>query len=339
MNDTLTSIDDQIRAFASAVRAELSDLPVDEVDDLVDGLVGDLTDQAADSEDDFQLGDPGEYAQELRAAAGLPDRVTDQKRMPLQQRVSAAFALVRRSSAGEAFANFLAAVQPAWWVLRGVALYGIIGNMLSLGPRTLSGRHSFESMLLAWILLTIIVFISIQWGRGVWVPKAMKRALNIVLSIIAVLVIPLGWASLTQPQHPVYVETFLPGGLQLDGIQISNLFVYDAEGTLINGAQIFTSRGTPVNLFGEQSADSTDASPWGGWSDEGMVVPFIDPQNRPVWNMYPLQVAPLDESTGNANLDNIVSPAPPFAQAPQRSIEGTVSTPTPTPVDPATPTP
>lgn len=335
MNDTLTTVDEQIRAFAAAVRAELSDLPVEDVDDLVEGLVGDLTDQAADSDDAFRLGDPAEYARELRTAAGLPERAAEQKRMPLRQRVSAAYAQARRSSAGEAFAGFLAAIRPAWWVLRGVALYGIIGNMLSLGPRTLSGKHSFESMLLAWILLMAIVFISIQWGRGVWVPKAMKRALNIVLSIIAVIVIPLGWASLTQPQHPVYVETFRPGGLQLDGIQISNLFVYDAEGTLIDGAQIFTSRGTPVNLYGEESADATDASPWGGWSDDGLVVPFIDPQNRPVWNMYPLHVAPLDETTGNADFDKITTPDPPFATAPSRVTPS--ATPSPTPIPEPTP--
>ncbi len=335
MNDTLTTVDEQIRAFAAAVRAELSDLPVEDVDDLVEGLVGDLTDQAADSDDAFRLGDPAEYARELRTAAGLPERAAEQKRMPLRQRVSAAYAQARRSSAGEAFAGFLVAIRPAWWVLRGVALYGIIGNMLSLGPRTLSGKHSFESMLLAWILLMTIVFISIQWGRGVWVPKAMKRALNIVLSIIAVIVIPLGWASLTQPQHPVYVETFRPGGLQLDGIQISNLFVYDAEGKLIDGAQIFTSRGTPVNLYGEQAADSTDASPWGGWSDDGIVVPFIDPQNRPVWNIYPLQIAAYDEITGNAVLDKITPPDPPFATAPSRVTPST--TPSPMPIPEPTP--
>src|ERR1700709_2176140 len=57
--------------FARAVRAALADLPADEVDDLTDGLEADLAERAADEESpDF--GDPTDYANELRSAAGLP---------------------------------------------------------------------------------------------------------------------------------------------------------------------------------------------------------------------------------------------------------------------------
>jgi uncharacterized membrane protein len=62
-----------ITEFAAAVRSALSDLGPDEADDLTDGLEADLTDRLADG-DATELGDPAAYAEELRAAAGLPHR-------------------------------------------------------------------------------------------------------------------------------------------------------------------------------------------------------------------------------------------------------------------------
>lgn len=80
MNDTTLTAAERIHGFAEAVRAQLADLPADEVDDLVEGLVGDLSDQAADHGGQIDLGDPAAFAQELRDAAlsdGLADPDSD----------------------------------------------------------------------------------------------------------------------------------------------------------------------------------------------------------------------------------------------------------------------
>lgn len=345
MNDTLTPVDEQIRAFATAVRTELSDLPTDEIDDLVDGLVGDLTDQAADSDGDFRLGDPGEYARELRAAAGLPERSAAKLRMPLRTRISASFtrlaATVRRSKSGAWLLDLLLVMRPVWWLLRGFGLYAIIGSILDAGPRTLAGQHSFPTFLLAWALLLGLVMISVQWGRGRWLPKNWLRHIRTVASLAAIVGLPMGWAAATAPTY-VYEDAPRFEGLLLDGSQIGNLFVYGPDGELVEGAQIFTDRGTPVNLFGEASETWLDGMYW-GWNgaDQVAVVPFIDPQKRPVWNMYPLDIAPIKEATGDVDRDKATAPKPPFATAPSRVMPSAAPTPSPDPTPEATtePTP
>ncbi|WP_150954335.1 hypothetical protein [Microbacterium testaceum] len=50
-----TTVHDDIRTFAAAVRAHLDDLPVEEADDLLDGLEADLADQAAEAGMDLTI--------------------------------------------------------------------------------------------------------------------------------------------------------------------------------------------------------------------------------------------------------------------------------------------
>ena len=63
-------VPEMVRAFVARVRERLSDLPAEELQDLTEGLEADLTDLVAER-GGGTLGDPDEYAQELRSAAGL----------------------------------------------------------------------------------------------------------------------------------------------------------------------------------------------------------------------------------------------------------------------------
>ena len=58
-----------VNQFLTRVREHLADLSVDERDELLDGLDADLSEQLAEG---GALPEPGSYAAELRAAAGLP---------------------------------------------------------------------------------------------------------------------------------------------------------------------------------------------------------------------------------------------------------------------------
>ncbi|MFE6734536.1 hypothetical protein [Microbacterium sp. NPDC057741] len=329
MNDLTTSPAERIRAFAAAVRDELADLPEDDIDDLVGGLVGDLTDQAADSGGDIELGDPVEYARELRAAAGLPERAdAPMSTLPWHARLSGWIgrlpARIRSSAFGAWLLDLLGALRPVWWVARGWILYAFVG--LSLGwdiwPRNT----------VAWIGVIIAVLVSVQWGRGRWLPKNPLRHIATVASIAAVLLIPwtLGEISNRATSFNAYddMEYLPPDGLLLDGAQVGNLFVYDRDGMLIDGAQIYTGKGTPLNLYGKQSRDVQN-----GWDDQGdgtFTVPERDLAGKPLWNIYPLQVAPLDEKTGEADSSQAQAPTPPFVRAPQRQ-ESLEPTPTASP--------
>ena len=71
--NTIESGGRTIDTFASAVRAALSDLPADEVNDLTEGLEADLAEHF-DEDPDEPMPDPIAYADELREAAGLVPR-------------------------------------------------------------------------------------------------------------------------------------------------------------------------------------------------------------------------------------------------------------------------
>ena len=128
MNSTTLSPAGRIRTFADAVRAELADLSEEEIDDLVGGLVGDLTDQAEDAGGEIALGDPVSYAQELRDAAGLPARRTDAEAVPsVAERLSAWWTRtvtgIRSTAFGAWLVDLLVSLRALWWVLRGVGIY------------------------------------------------------------------------------------------------------------------------------------------------------------------------------------------------------------------------
>ncbi|TCM49352.1 hypothetical protein [Kribbella sp. VKM Ac-2568] len=78
MNSTLTGA---VAVYLAQVRAELSDLPPGELEDVLDDVSGHLAEVAAESEAEptaealqDRLGTPRQYADELRTAAGYPPR-------------------------------------------------------------------------------------------------------------------------------------------------------------------------------------------------------------------------------------------------------------------------
>ncbi|GAA1603146.1 hypothetical protein GCM10009789_66450 [Kribbella sancticallisti] len=83
MNSTLTG---PVATYLAEVRAELSDLPPGELEDVLEDVSGHLTEVAAEFEDEptaaalqDRLGTPRQYADELRTAAGYPPRTQTPK--------------------------------------------------------------------------------------------------------------------------------------------------------------------------------------------------------------------------------------------------------------------
>lgn len=331
MNTTETPLEERIRTFADSVRAHLDDLPADEVDDIIIGLTADLADQAADSEGSLDLGDPATYAAELRDAAGLPDRSTAPKRTPLRTRLTAWISRlperVRRNAFGAWALDLLVALRPVWWVLRGFGLFALTALLLGLTGSS-HGDWFVPDNLVEWIVLLGIVLVSVQWGRGRWLPQNALRHARTVVSILAVILLPVALGSLLTPRVE-YVDgsPFLQPGLLLDGVQVGNIFAYDENGELIESVQLYTDKGTPLDLVGGDVGDI----PEGGWfgfvyNDEGRVrVPFSDARGSDVWNIYPLRTGLVDLSTGKLRASTVKDEVPPFLRAPG------LLTPAPTP--------
>ena len=346
MNDTVASTDEQIRSFAAAVRQHLDDLPSDELDEIIGGLIADLADQAADNDGVLDLGDPAAYAEELRSAAGIPPRLpAPRARIPLRKRASEwhvrAISEIRRSPMGNGMLDLLVALRPVWWVLRAFGIWASIALVIALLPPFPYGpsdRWSVPDSPLGWLALLGLVVLSVQWGRGRWLPDNPLRHIRTAASIIALLMLPSVVNGFVTPQVQYIGQDYPQRGLMLDGVQINNIFAYDANGDPIDRVQLFTGKGTPLSLYGadggqlllDENGNVVGAESGGryefGMQDDGLraTIPTQDYRGRPVWNVYPLDETDMDTLTGMPDTSGAERPKPPFQKAPS-------VTPTPAP--------
>ena len=108
-------------------------------------------------------------------------------------------------------------------------------------------------------------------------------------------------------------------GVVVDGIQVSNLFVYDADGNPLTDVQVYDDRGRPVRTTFDDGLGQywfpEATEPWS-------FVSRVDSDGRARWNVYPLQGAPASEFTYDDGLQvlpaesSATTPPWPFAKAP-----------------------
>lgn len=360
-----TPVRDDIHAFAAAVRAHLDDLPADEVDDLLDGLEADLSDQATEAGDDFTLPDATTYAAELRSAAGLPERSSTgaTKRAPLSLRLAqlrdATGAQIRRNPAAAWTLDLLASLAPIWWILRAVVLYLFIAPLFWSGYGSMSGPIAYLIGAVQFpgiVLMALLLLVSVQWGRGRWSGRRILRGIRIGVTVLAVLLTPftlvalssslqsLLWDSQSQAASPGYTP-----GLSVDGQRVRNIFAFDAEGNAIPTVQLFDQDGNPLTTVGRENGPSPyDVHFYGG--GEPVPVPYVAPGANDAWNIFPLREIPPGVLTWNAAEDLAkakptvfpflrVQPVPTEVAPAPTPTAGTDAAPaTPTPA-PTTPTP
>jgi hypothetical protein len=376
--DTTDALD--VSGYAAAVRRSLADLGPELVDDLTDDLEADLADAMADERHVAhgrglleQFGAPEAYAAELRTAAGLapaatadlrrwqrlfPDPVEDAQRLGRW-----ALRRVRALSWWAPVEAFLLALRPVWWIARGWVGYQVVVYLAN------GGRLRFlPTELLTWAVLATCVVLSVQWGRGVWFQARSVSWLAVlgnataVVLLLPVLVTVQDQAHQKESVYNSYVAGAFTGGqssvvykdrtvdgVVVDGMQVSNLFAYDADGNPLTDVQIYDDRGRPV-----RTTYDNGSNPY--WFPEGTepwsFVSRTDADGRNRWNVYPLQGAPTQafriSDDGLQVLPAGTSPTTPpwpFAKAPaldasqkaSLGAEGPTPTPTPSPTPVATP--
>lgn len=345
-----------VERYAADVRGHLGDLTPDQVDDLTDGLEVDLADALADDGPGAAVPGSGDvterfgpaqaYALELRVAAGLPAATAgrrEQEWPEAVQRVAGAVvaawrrvgAAVRRQPWAAPVGRALVELQPVWWLVRAWVVYQVVmwlniemsrGYGFVLNPE----RDGLPSSGANLVLLAVLALVSVQWGRGRW-GAAQLRHLSVTASVVAlVLTVPALWMTYegrfygAEPGAVQYIE--VPGatvqpddGVWVDGMQVSNLFVYDADGDPLSQVQIYDDRGRPVRATADEG--------FGSWSLPGVAdpwtfVPSEDDSGRQRWNVYPLRGAPTSEFgfSGDGSRpvrpDDVGTPPLPFAKAP-----------------------
>lgn len=332
-----STLDREVAEFAAAVRRALGDLPAEVVDDLTDGLEADLTERSLD--DGEALGDPGAYAAELRAAAGLADRrgpaLLDGVGAEIRRLPARAAEIVRQRRrehpALDRAIDFVVALRPLWWVLRAWLVYLPIGGVLG-GP--------LPATPVEWLVLAALLVVSVQFGRGRWLPHRWMRAALTVVNVAAAIAAPFALAWLPSAVRPLYDTASYSGpdysssGLMLDGSSVTNLFAYDAQGHPLTDVQIFTQDGRPLDAVGDPTQTTS-----GDDGAAGILVPNADVAGRPGWNVYPLhELAPDQLGDDGLPRPDAITRLP---QAPFGSVKPLLVEPVPSasPIPSASPAP
>lgn len=301
-----TTIPTEISTFAARVRAQLADLPGDELEELTEGLEADLAEAYAE---DLarELPDPVAYAAELRAAAGLPPKEDRHSGLAgvlvsLRQGVSETWRDVtlalRRNPVGRGVLDFVSVLQPVWWVTRAWLATWLVSAFFGwesgFAPTTLG----------TWILLAAFVTVSVQWGRGLWGAPRIGPLLvlgNVVaaVALLPVVAIAQSWESATYDAAYVdqgFTEPDLTG-LQQDGEAVTNIFAYDALGRPLRDVQLFTSEGDPLRTSVVGGNGCTDAA----CASTSFWSPAVLGDGRVAWNVYPMRMLLADDGLGVAD--------------------------------------
>jgi hypothetical protein len=311
-----------VAAYVREVRAELADLPAEDVDDLTGGMEADLSELAMESGGDLigRLGTPQLYAAELRSAAGLPERVAGSpaRRRPLGERMDqarASFALLTERHAWvRSVLAFLTSIRPAWWVLRGYlaawALWSFLAGMWGVWP------HGFSQL----VVEVVAVVVSVQLGRGWMAHWAMTRPLLMLgnaTAVIVALVASSAGVTSGEPSFPVATDSALQG-VSLNGQQVGNIYPYDSEGRRITGVRLFAQDGRPLDADLGIPPDA-NGSPT-GLDANGSPLGFVrDTSGTPVLNAYPHALVGPDPWQVQGSTDPLLEPPawiPPVAIVP-----------------------
>ncbi|WP_435298406.1 hypothetical protein [Timonella sp. A28] len=322
--------------YAAQVRGALTDLQLEVVDDLTEGLEADLIDAMNESPDvkgpeelalaDLieRFGQPRDYAQELRSAAGLGDLQAD-PHVPGQpqtffQKVRArqvAFVdLMNTLPWWIAVRDFFVLLRPAWWLLRGWIIF-YVAVFFEKNLESVPFPDDFTHVLLLISLLVGSVLVGRFTARGSI--TLVKRIIALFLNLVAIVALAFIANQLYSSEYSLWHENstsdnsdyaywagyddalaqssyVVPESQRARDTQISlagatNLFVYDAEGSLVEDARIVTQEGKPVDAatFPIRVNRATD--------DIEMIVQRSDVYGRKVSNVFPAATTSIDLET------------------------------------------
>lgn len=278
--------------YGRQVRRALDDLPSalleETLEDLDEHLAEVAAERAAEGGGSLseRLGAPGDYAGELRRAAGLPEPATADSAAPAgpAEQIRRAAARLGRHDTVRSVAGFLPELRPAWWVLRGWLAVLALSHLA--GYR--SARYPFGAIL-AIPLIAAAVVLSVRLGR-----RAQRRpyrdprqrlaavAGNAALGLLAVISLigvqqrtPAVYAGSTSPDYTVNSGGTLS---RADGTPITNIYPYSAAGRPLSGVLLYDQDGRAVDNLSPTTGDGQPLV---------RVVPSGSPP--PPANAYPQQ--------------------------------------------------
>lgn len=278
----------EVEEYLDAVRAALADLPPETRDDLLEDLPDHLTEVLAEGGAlRERLGDPVEYAAELRAAAGLDTSETVGRVMSFRDLARRFGAHLERAdlTTGRMFgyrrvSDLGRALQPGWWFLRGWLLAQLVCYAQGTHEWTGVVPRYDNSRLVGAVILAVAVVASVAIGRrslrvGAW-PRSLVIVVNLAIAVWALAVLPGDIAS-GNSSGPV---SFEPNPTD----SITDIYVYDSTGKRVDNARLYDQNGNPIQLGNPYCSDGSVAS---AIPTDGYYLPGEADPNQAPWT-YPL---------------------------------------------------
>ncbi|GAA0533499.1 hypothetical protein GCM10010172_13010 [Paractinoplanes ferrugineus] len=288
----------EIDAYVDGVRQALSGLSAEVRDELLEDLPEHLAEVRAEGSGTLveRLGTPEAYAAELRATAGLVGDFPEPPKPRYPELIEARdniLEILRKVDVRvgpvigyEKAGDFLRLLRPAWWVARGYLAAMAIAFLLQAnrGNMGLLPRIG-DSDLVALVLLAGCVTLSIILARRspdlTRTPRYALRAGTAFLIIFAL-------AGFQTADSHARNENGGANYVDYSGSNpysnISDVFVYDGQGRLVNDARLFDQEGNPIRL-GDNHCDDPITGESGrsvhlGYPYCPVNAPFTDPNTR-----------------------------------------------------------
>lgn len=320
------SREQEITRYVDGVRRALADLPTAVRDELLEDLAEHLAEIAAEQPGGLVdlLGSPEAYAAELRASAGIgaptvAPNLDDRLRAVVTQVRPRLHRLDRRIGAMIGYARaseFLRLLRPGWWVLRGY-LAAMLVSVLVDGRMDGGLLPMFDNSRVAGLLLLAVTVTGSIWlGRRA---GQLRRLPRLALLAGSALTIVFGLAMLLNYNTMRYGYSEFSPVYQPDPYShVQDVYVYDSEGRLVEGARLFDQDGQLIRL----------GNPWWCGAERPDLAFEPDRQAYPYCpERAPFRLASPSASPSQGETD--VTPAPP----------GPVATTTPAPDPSASATP
>lgn len=245
---TTTTIPPEVDAYLARVGEALSDLPAAERDDLLADVEASVFEAAQEGSVAARLGQPEDFAAELRAAAGLQQLATLSPPRGLRGRASAALAHPRVVE----LRSTLTPLAPIWWVARAYVVVAAVALWLDVPWSTIR----FAVPLLGNGIVSVVAIVAAA-AASIWLgfyvrrsPRSTRRVAAVANAVIVLAALPV-LAHLLNPQPlavgPVEQAQFVEG-LSYDGIPIDNIYPYTRDGQLLHDVLLYDSVGRPLDV-------------------------------------------------------------------------------------------
>lgn len=241
------TLPEDVRAYLSAVRARLDDLPADERDDLLADVEPSILDSAEESDVPvaLRLGPPESFADELRAAAGLPPRAAVGRRS-WRERVAAWW--------DRPGPRWLRELAPLWWVLRGLVAVGLF-DLLYGRSVVADDRYAIALVAAAVVAVLASVALGLRRPRRNAVATAVNLALAFATPLVLANAVADARAGLFDGEATLVVPAAPAPGFLHDGGVVQNVYAFDRRGRLLQDVRLYAQDGRPLNVEGGEDPD------------------------------------------------------------------------------------